>query len=173
MRWLAISLSVAVLAATGSALAAPPPGGSTTAATARSSLVRKYPLAARKSCCVQSKRALHTRRAAQVVVAADPAGPPAIAIVAPLLAVVLACAVAMQRFTWQEGQLLRRRPRRRWTVGRRAHRLAVALGFRHSRSRDALVLHVLGGRFGPVLQRRRAERIAAWRDGRTFPLSRR
>lgn len=79
----------------------------------------------------------------------------------PMLLVLAAAAlVATAGAIWQErgspravahGRVVRR-PRRE--VGAGAYRVARRLGFRYSRSRDALVLRAVGNTFGPVLRRR-------------------
>ncbi len=147
-------LALTIVAMTGSglvlALRALPGSSPPAARGATSDLVRKYPLGERSLCC--SKRAAGTPVTARRGSRQDGGGT-----VWPLVAVPLLVALAMlgwgsQRFSRQDGYWVRTRPRRRWRVGPRGERLAQTLGFRYSYSRNALVLPVRGGHFGPVLK---------------------
>lgn len=121
--------------------------------SAASVLVHEHPLGERPLCCGQPG----AQRAVAVPVAARRGADTGAKTLWPLAAVPVLVALAMlgwgsQRFTRRDGYWVRTRPRRRWTIGPRAHRVAQALGFRYSHARDALVPGVRGGRFGPVLK---------------------
>jgi hypothetical protein len=72
-----------------------------------------------------------------------------------ILFVVCAFGIATVRLRWAGVPPWRRSrtvPRRRRHVGRRAYALALRFGFRYSYARDALVLRLVGRRWGPVLK---------------------
>lgn len=77
-----------------------------------------------------------------------------------LAALALLALAAVVAAAWSSGSArapqwaARTRPRPRRDVGPHVYRTAQLLGFRHSRSRDALVLRVADGRYGPVLRLR-------------------
>ncbi|ADB49711.1 hypothetical protein [Conexibacter woesei] len=77
-----------------------------------------------------------------------------------LAVLALFALVAVVVATWRSGGApaprwaARTTPRPRRSVGPTVYRVAQLLGFRHSRSRDALVLSVAQGRYGPVLRLR-------------------
>lgn len=121
--------------------------------SAASDLVHEYPLGERPLCCSQKAAA----RAPASQVTAPSGADAGDRTLWPLAAVPVLVALAMlgwgsQRFTRKDGYWVRTRPRRRWTIGPRVHRVAQAVGFRYSHARDALVLRVRGGNFGPVLK---------------------
>ena len=151
--------------------------------SAASDLVHEYPLGERSLCCSsQAAKATDVERLQVRRGARDGADG---ATMWPLLAVPVLVALAVlgwgsQRFTRRDGYWVRTRPRRRWTIGPRGHRIAQALGFRYSEARDALVPGVRGGHFGPVLKpqvttkaipRAAPDRIGPTRDATRVPSS--
>ena len=178
-------LALLMLLAAGSGAAPSAPAPAIAAMAASSDLQREYPLGERPLCCADGSRSSAAGDSAGRGAAPTGSGgtpslpssaatvsngrgrsspPPAEGSAAPWLLIalvgfgaVLIGLLASRRFAFRGGYWIRLRARRRWQVGERGYRLAQLLGFRFSRERDALVLRLGGGHFGPVLQLRGAE----------------
>lgn len=159
LAMLAVAGALAGALARGAGDARPPAGES----AAPSELERRYPLGTRT--LAERPAQSHLKVAGRAPSPRDPGGASEqrTLLVAALLATVLACAglaiIAGRHGRPRDARARGRRrtvPRRRRTVSPLVYAIALHAGFRYSSWRDALVLRVVGRRYGPVLRRRTA-----------------